>query len=68
MKVGDLVRVKNDPDGWLGHGIVLDVKVLGKQVKVRWFDEWEECPIDWATIWTLEVISESRRSHIVQAD
>ena len=20
MKVGDLVRVKNDPDTWLGHG------------------------------------------------
>ena len=24
MKVGDLVRVKNDPDTWLGHGVVLD--------------------------------------------
>ena len=59
MKVGDLVKVKNDPDGWLGHGIVLDVKAMGKQVKVHWVDEWEECPIDWSSMWTLEVISEA---------
>lgn len=60
MKVGDLVRVRNDPDGWLGIGIVLDIKAITKQVKVHWVDEWEECPIDWSTMWTLEVISESR--------
>ena len=60
MKVGDLVKVKNDPAGWLGHGIVLDIKASGKQVKVHWVDEWEECPIDWSSISTLEVISESR--------
>ncbi len=60
MKVGDLVRVKNDPDGWLGHGIVLDIKASGKQVKVHLVDEWEECPIDWYTMGTLEVISGSR--------
>ncbi len=54
------MRVRNDPDGWLGIGIVLDILPTTKQVKVHWVDEWEECPIDWSTMWTLEVISESR--------
>ena len=31
-----------------------------KTARVRWFDEWTEQPIDWNTVWTLEVISESR--------
>ncbi len=60
MKVGDLVRVKNDPDTWLGHGVVLAMAKDEKTVRVRWFDEWIEQPIDWNTVWTLEVISESR--------
>ena len=60
MKVGDLVKVKNDPAGWLGHGIVLDIKASGKQVKVHWVDEWEECPIDWRSTGALTVVSECR--------
>jgi len=59
MKVGDLVRVKNDPDSWLGHGVVLAMAEDKKTVRVRWFDEWEEEPIDWNTVWTLEILSES---------
>ena len=60
MKVGDLVKVKNDPEGWLGHGIVLDIETGGKAVKVRWFDDFSEAPVDWNSSWTLEIISESR--------
>ena len=60
MKVGDLVRVKNDPDTCLGHGVVLAMAKVEKTARVRWFDEWIEQPIDWNTTWTLEVISESR--------
>ena len=59
MKVSDLVRVKNDPDTSLGYGIVLDIKMRGKEVKVYWVDEWEEYPVDWNSPWTLEVISAS---------
>jgi hypothetical protein len=59
MKVGDLVRVKNDPEGWLGHGVVLATNGM-RQVKVHWFDDFADAPVDWNTVWTLEVLSESR--------
>ena len=41
MKVGDLIRIRNDDDYWLGHGIVLETAAAGKQAKVRWFDVWD---------------------------
>tara|TARA_B100001094_G_scaffold141587_1_gene137224 strand:- start:1308 stop:1484 length:177 start_codon:yes stop_codon:yes gene_type:complete len=58
MKVGDLVRVKSDPDCWGGFGIILETDKA--QAKVYWVDEWGECPVDWNRKWILEVLSESR--------
>lgn len=62
MKVGDLVRIRNDDDYWLGHGIVLETAAAGKQAKVRWFDAWkrEDDGIEWEQASALEVISEGR--------
>lgn len=60
MNIGDLVRVKHDPTGWFGFGMILEHIDAG-QVKVRWFDEWsDEEPTDITKISSLEVISESR--------
>ena len=61
MKVGDLIRIKNDESYWLGHGIVLETAAAGKQARVRWFDVWkrEEDGIEWEHTSALEVISES---------
>jgi hypothetical protein len=57
MKVGDLVRVKNDPEGWLGHGVVLAVNGM-REVQVHWFDDFADAPVDWNATWTLEILSE----------
>ena len=64
MKVGDMVRVKNDPTGWFGFGVVLRLKYAETQhcgeAFVHWFDEWsDEEPTDWNKISTLKIISES---------
>ena len=62
MKAGDLIRIRNDNDYWLGYGIVLDIAAAGKQAKVRWFDVWkrEDDGIEWEQTSALEVVSESR--------
>ena len=63
MKVGDLVRMMNDPATWLGHGVVLEIDPSAacmRRARVRWFDDWGEEPIEWVSIRTMEVISESR--------
>lgn len=61
MNVGDLVRVKYDPIGWYGFGVILG-HIDAEQVKVRWFDEWsDEEPTDITKISSLEVISETRQ-------
>ena len=65
MKVGDLVKVKHDEHNMLGHGVVLEIDI--RRARVHWVDEWEDCPVDWNPIWTLEVINEGRGSNIVQA-
>jgi len=57
MKVGDLVKVKNDPAGWLGHGVILAVNGM-REVQVYWFDGFSDAPVDWNSTWTLEVLSE----------
>ena len=61
MKVGDLVRVKIDPDTWLVHGVVLAMAKDEKTVRVRGFDVRIEQQDDWNTIVTREAISERRR-------
>jgi hypothetical protein len=58
MKVGDLVKVKNDPDSWCGHGVVLEVNGM-KEVKVYWFDDFTDAPVDWNAAWCLEILSEN---------
>jgi|TARA_R110000787_G_scaffold122590_1_gene233470 hypothetical protein len=58
MKVGDLVRTKNNPDYRTGHGIVLLVNGM-KEAKIHWFDEFSDAPVDWNTIQCLEILSES---------
>lgn len=63
MKVGDLVRMINDPATWLGHGVVLEVDPPDsprRRAKVRWFDEWDDEPVEWVRVRTMEVISEGR--------
>ena len=59
MKVGDLVRTKNDPDTWIGHGVVLSIS--SSRAKVHWFDEWvdDNGPVEFSRLETLEVLSES---------
>ena len=42
-----------------GHGVVLENPKLGGQVKVRWFDDWDDEEIAWENVKLLEVISES---------
>ena len=60
MNVGDLVRVKHDPTGWFGFGMIME-HISADEVKVRWFDDWsDEEPTDITKISSLEVISESR--------
>jgi hypothetical protein len=60
VKVGDLVRHVNDPEFWLGHGVVLRIYPVLDEVLVRWFDNWADSdPLDIETIRTLEVFSES---------
>ncbi len=62
MKVGDLVRMVNDPTTWLGHGVVLEIDNshrLGR-AKVRWFDDWDDELVEWVRMRTIEVLSESR--------
>ena len=63
MKVGDLVRMINDPDTWLGHGIVLEIDNSLRcdlhRARVRWFDDWDDELVEWVRIRTMEVISES---------
>ena len=60
MKVGDLVRMINDPATWMGHGVVLDMdntKITTK-AKVRWFDDWDDELIEWVSVQVMDVISE----------
>ena len=64
MKVGDMVRVKNDPTGWFGFGVVLRLKNAETrncgEAFVHWFDEWSnEEPTDWNKISSLKIISET---------
>ena len=62
MKVGDLVRMINDPTTWLGHGIVLEIGNATPHLhraRVRWFDDWGDELEEWVRIRTMEVISES---------
>ena len=46
MKVGDMVRVKHDPTGWFGFGVVLRLKNAETrncgEAFVHWFDEWSD--------------------------
>ena len=58
MKVGDLVKVRNDPECWMGHGVVLAVNGM-REVQVHWFDDFSEAPLDWNSVWSLEILSES---------
>jgi len=59
VKVGDLVKFRNDPAFWLGHGVVLKILPGDKKVLVRWFDDWKDSePLDVERILSLEVISE----------
>ena len=61
LKVGDLVRVTNDPTGWIGHGIVMDFRKQSKyeEALVHWFDQWsDENPRDWNKVSLLTVLSE----------
>ena len=58
MKVGDLVRMRNDPDTWGGHGVVIGINGM-REVLVRWFDSWAEAPVEWCRPHTVEVLSES---------
>ena len=60
MKVGDLVRIRDDAFYWLGYGIVLAVRCSGRQAKIRWFDDWNEDEIEWEQTTALEIISEGR--------
>tara|TARA_B100001094_G_C18106007_1_gene758398 strand:+ start:1171 stop:1344 length:174 start_codon:yes stop_codon:yes gene_type:complete len=57
VRVGDLVRVKNDLHCWGGFGIILALK--RDDVKVYWVDEWNDHPVDWNRKWILEVINKS---------
>jgi hypothetical protein len=60
IKVGDLVRVKNDTDFLFGHGIVIKMLPCGTKVLVRWFDDWKDSvPIDEEEITSLIILSES---------
>tara|TARA_B000000557_G_scaffold15471_1_gene12051 strand:- start:140 stop:319 length:180 start_codon:yes stop_codon:yes gene_type:complete len=59
MKVGDLVKFRHDSYGLFGHGVVLEMASLGGQVRIRWFDDWDDEEIAWETTSLLEVISES---------
>jgi len=59
MKAGDLVKVKNDPDTWCGHGVILNISKNGSQALIRWFDQFADKPVDISATWMLEVISES---------
>ena len=59
MKVGDLVKFRHDDFSMFGHGVVLENPKLGGQVKVRWFDDWDDEKIAWENTKLLEVISES---------
>ena len=43
----------------MGHGVVLATNGM-REVKVHWFDDFPDAPVDWNTVWTLEVISESQ--------
>tara|TARA_Y100001937_G_C7112514_1_gene328417 strand:+ start:856 stop:1050 length:195 start_codon:yes stop_codon:yes gene_type:complete len=63
MKVGDLVRILNDPltSGYAGHGVVVDLRNGPKypEALVHWFDEWtDEKPREWNKIENLFVLSE----------
>ena len=60
VKVGDLVRVMNDPEHLFGHGIVLKLLPDGEYAVVRWFDDWQNSdPIDVDPVSSLVVLSES---------
>ena len=64
IKVGDLVRFKYESSSWGGHGVVMHTKKQiedGREVvKVRWFDDFQQEPIDWTYIEQLEIISANR--------
>jgi len=60
MKVGNLVRFRDDAFYWLGYGIVLETRASGKQAKIKWFDDWDEEEVDWEQTGALEIISEGR--------
>ena len=60
MKVGDLVKLINDPEWLFGYGVVLKLLSCGEYAIVRWFDDWQNSdPIDVDLIASLVVISES---------
>ena len=60
MKVGDLVKLINDPEWLFGYGVVLKLLSCGEYEIVRWFDDWQNSdPIDVDLIASLVVISES---------
>ena len=61
MKVGDLVRVTDDPQNRCGLGIVFDMKG-NRHAKVHWFDELlnADCIDDWLNMRFLKVVNESR--------
>ncbi len=62
MKVGDLVKVKDDPENRCGMGIVYD-RNGGFQVKVHWFWEHMNGPNydEWLRIIYLEDINEQQK-------
>ena len=60
MKVGDLIKVKNDPQDFCGIGLVY-AKDGRHLVKVHWFEEvLNDHKSDWSQATHFEVIDETQ--------
>ena len=60
MKVGDLVKVKDDPENFCGMGLVYE-KVGRHLVKVHWFDDvLNDHKSEWSQAAHFEVVSETQ--------
>lgn len=55
MKVGDLVKCKDDRNLYFGYGMILEAE--SRMILVRWFEDNNE---EWVWKISLEVVSESR--------